>query len=71
MPSIALIAITAVPKEYTIFKVEIPVAEATPDAMDVGHHPKPLVFELHGSQLARRPVERTAKATKMHIPPDI
>jgi ribonuclease P protein subunit POP4 len=61
-----------IPKEYTVFRLEIPLE-------DIGHtsdtnygSPKPFVaFELQGSQFAHRPAERATRKLKLHLPPDI
>lgn len=64
---------TAIPKEHTVFRFTIPL----PNAAEAGTEgkgncqeqaasagPKPLVFELHGSQFENRPVDRANKKFK-------
>jgi RNase P/RNase MRP subunit p29 len=58
--------VLVVPKEFTIFKLEIALGTSEPDSKA-----PTLVLELHGSQLAKRPAERSAKSLKLHIPLDL
>lgn len=55
---------TAIPKEHTIFRFEIP--QPTPEAAEgeIPDKPKNLVFELHGNQFENRPVDRANKKHK-------
>lgn len=64
---------TAIPKEHTVFRFTVPlpnVAEAGTEGEGNGQEkaasagPKPLVFELHGSQFENRPVDRANKKFK-------
>lgn len=57
--------IKTVPKEHTVFRVEIPLSN------DPEINVKPLVVELQGSQFENRAPERATKKMKMHIPPDL
>jgi ribonuclease P protein subunit POP4 len=66
--------IIAIPKEHTVFKFTVPlpvptIEESVPEkanieGVDVSNTPKPLVFELHGSQFENRPVDRANKKFK-------
>lgn len=63
--------LTVIPKEHTIFRFTVPVpksSESTADGeqQNKGHteDPKPLEFELHGSQFENRPVDRANKKFK-------
>jgi hypothetical protein len=59
-----------VPKEHTVFRIEIPVNEA--DEVALGDSvPANLVFELLGSQFLTRPAERGVKKLKFHLPDGI
>ncbi|KAF2672347.1 RNase P/MRP, p29 subunit [Microthyrium microscopicum] len=79
-------AIKVVPKEHTVFRVEIPVGGSEDvgggkdgvaeqvDRQEEGHEDSKnqvLVFELHGSQFIHRPTERATRKLKMHLPPDL
>lgn len=61
-----------VPKEYTIFRLEIPI---TNEDLGAGAIEKQsvqrLVFELYGDQFSYRPAERATKKLKLHLPADI
>lgn len=52
---------TAVPKEHSIFKFEIPLPTTETEE---SKQPKSLVFELHGSQFENRPVDRANRKFK-------
>lgn len=61
----------AVPKEHTIFRFTVPfpkLLDATESESQQEPQespgPKPLVFELHGSQFENRPVDRANKKFK-------
>jgi ribonuclease P protein subunit POP4 len=65
--------LTAIPKEHTVFRFTVPLPSAAePQAEGQGENqgkptasgPKPLVFELHGSQFENRPVDRANKKFK-------
>ncbi|KAG9737631.1 ribonuclease p complex subunit, partial [Aureobasidium melanogenum] len=61
-----------VPKEYTVFRFEIPFAEEDGDGDNNMTEPrKPFVFELHGSQFENRPADRANRKFKQHIDPDL
>ncbi|KAG9842125.1 ribonuclease p complex subunit, partial [Aureobasidium melanogenum] len=61
-----------VPKEYTVFRFEIPFAEEDGDGDSHMIEPrKPFVFELHGSQFENRPADRANRKFKQHIDPDL
>lgn len=62
----------AIPKEHTIFRFTVPYPEDAKTAtknedqeqLEEDDRPKPLVFELHGSQFENRPVDRANKKFK-------
>ena len=63
--------LTAIPKEHTIFRFTVPFPKSSESAADGGQQkkghtedPKPLEFELHGSQFENRPVDRANKKFK-------
>ncbi|KAF2103581.1 putative ribonuclease P complex subunit Pop4 [Rhizodiscina lignyota] len=60
-----------VPKEHTIFRVEVPFSETKTgvDAMD--DVPPHLVFELHGDRLKNRAPDRVNKKFKQHFSDDV
>ncbi|KAG9552939.1 ribonuclease p complex subunit, partial [Aureobasidium melanogenum] len=61
-----------VPKEYTVFRFEVPFAEEDGDGDNNMTEPrKPFVFELHGSQFENRPADRANRKFKQHIDPDL
>lgn len=62
-----------VPKEGTVFKVELPWAEAEDAEMSrqTEEAKKPLVFEILGESFQNRAPDRANKRFKMHIPPDL
>ncbi|KAH0338020.1 ribonuclease p complex subunit, partial [Aureobasidium melanogenum] len=61
-----------VPKEYTVFRFEIPFAEEDSDGDNNMAEPRKLfVFELHGSQFENRPADRANRKFKQHIDPDL
>ncbi|KAF2755313.1 ribonuclease P protein subunit p29 [Pseudovirgaria hyperparasitica] len=55
------------PKEYSVFKLEIPLLKREGEEAE----PRPLVFELHGEQFQNRAPERAKKQLKMHYQPDL
>ncbi|KAJ5370931.1 uncharacterized protein N7496_007023 [Penicillium cataractarum] len=65
--------VKTIPKEHTVFRFTVPLPGA-PEAEAEGKEdnqekstpegPKPLVFELHGSQFENRPVDRANKKFK-------
>lgn len=57
---IMLIFFAAIPKEHTVFRFTV----SLPKPAEGGEDPKPLVFELHGSQFENRPVDRANKKFK-------
>lgn len=68
-----IIGYAAIPKEHTVFRFTVPLpgaAEAEADGKadnqekSTPEGPKPLVFELHGSQFENRPVDRANKKFK-------
>ncbi len=61
-----------VPKEHTIFRFKIPLAEDEVEqgAMPTDKQPSSLVFELHGTAFENRAPERATKKVKLHLPPD-
>ncbi|KAJ5086485.1 hypothetical protein NUU61_007792 [Penicillium alfredii] len=64
--------VKTIPKEQTIFRFTVPLPEPTGSAADTATQeqqaepdtPKPLVFELHGSQFENRPADRANKKFK-------
>lgn len=60
------------PKEHTIFRFTVPFPKAAETVAESENQqqvaeaegPKPLVFELHGSQFENRPVDRANKKFK-------
>ena len=62
----------AVPKEYTVFRFEVPFIEEDNDGDSQMTEPqKPFIFELHGSQFQNRAADRAARKFKQHIDPDL
>lgn len=66
-----------VPKEHTIFKFEIPLAQEAleggkqqRDSVS-GEQQRSLVFELHGPAFENRAAERATKRVKLHLPSDL
>ena len=55
---------TAIPKEHTIFRFEIPQPTQEKKGDESQEQPKNLVFELHGNQFENRPVDRANKKHK-------
>jgi len=64
--ALADLHITAIPKEHTWFRLQIPFA-----GPEDGEEPKALTFEINGEQFQHRPTDRTNKKYKMHYQPDI
>ncbi|KAK4963985.1 hypothetical protein LTR28_004198 [Elasticomyces elasticus] len=60
----------AVPKEYTVFRFELPLPITAEDVKGPVTPPKPLVFELNGSQFENRAVDRANKKFKPHYNTD-
>ncbi|KAJ5098328.1 hypothetical protein N7532_005329 [Penicillium argentinense] len=66
--------VKTVPKEHTVFQFTLPLPTSEEPAVKEGDKiqtdqsksggPKPLVFELHGSQFENRPVDRANKKFK-------
>lgn len=56
----------AVPKEHTIFRFQLPLVEKQAE-----DGPRPLVFELHGSQFENRAPDRANRKFKQHFSPDL
>lgn len=55
----------AIPKEYTVFRFEIPQPQGEAgDGEDDGKKHSNLVFELHGSQFMNRATDRATKKFK-------
>ncbi|KAK3625496.1 hypothetical protein LTR56_020396 [Elasticomyces elasticus] len=55
------------PKEHTVFRFEVPLEPKE----DGGEEPKPLIFEIHGSQFENRATDRANKKVKQHFDPDL
>jgi ribonuclease P protein subunit POP4 len=55
------------PKEHTVFRFQVPFEQKE----EVAVMPKPLVFEIHGSQFENRAPDRTNKKFRMHYDPDL
>jgi ribonuclease P protein subunit POP4 len=62
----SVLTISAIPKEHTMFRFEIPIPKAEGKETQ-----KPLVFELHGEQFQSRAPDRANKKYKMHFQPDL
>ncbi|THZ18311.1 RNase P/MRP, p29 subunit [Aureobasidium pullulans] len=61
-----------VPKEYTVFRFEVPFIEEDNDGdSQMTESQKPFIFELHGSQFQNRAADRAARKFKQHIDPDL
>ncbi|THW62496.1 RNase P/MRP, p29 subunit [Aureobasidium pullulans] len=61
-----------VPKEYTVFRFEVPFIEEDNDGdSQMTESQKPFIFELHGSQFQKRAADRAARKFKQHIDPDL
>ncbi|THW42566.1 RNase P/MRP, p29 subunit [Aureobasidium pullulans] len=61
-----------VPKEYTVFRFEVPFVESDNDGdTQMADPQKPFIFELHGSQFQNRAADRAARKFKQHIDPDL
>ncbi|CAD0059373.1 unnamed protein product [Aureobasidium pullulans] len=61
-----------VPKEYTVFRFEVPFVEEDNDGdTQMADPQKPFIFELHGSQFQNRAADRAARKFKQHIDPDL
>ncbi|KAH9831886.1 hypothetical protein Tdes44962_MAKER08894 [Teratosphaeria destructans] len=58
-----------VPKEFTVFRFEVPLEEV--EGQGGGEGRRPLVFELHGSQFETRAPDRANKKVKAHYDPDL
>ncbi|KAI5196891.1 RNase P/MRP, p29 subunit [Aureobasidium subglaciale] len=64
--------VEAIPKEYTVFRFEVPFAEQDDEGDSQMTEPrKPFIFELHGSQFENRPADRANRKFKQHIDPDL
>jgi ribonuclease P protein subunit POP4 len=62
-------ALIAIPKEHSIFRFTLPFPKSSKaldgeQQTDITEEPKPLEFELHGSQFENRPVDRANKKFK-------
>ncbi|THW01592.1 RNase P/MRP, p29 subunit [Aureobasidium pullulans] len=61
-----------VPKEYTVFRFEVPFVEEDNDGdTQMADPQKPFIFELHGSQFQNRAADRAARKFKQHIDPNL
>ncbi|KAK8231356.1 hypothetical protein HDK77DRAFT_61255 [Phyllosticta capitalensis] len=58
--------VKTVPKEHTIFRFQLPLVEKQAE-----DGPRPLVFELHGSQFENRAPDRANRKFKQHFSPDL
>jgi ribonuclease P protein subunit POP4 len=58
-----------IPKEHTIFRIEIPVTDNDTESEDAKSLSN-LVFEIVGDQFIQRPAERATKKFKFHLPKD-
>lgn len=66
--------VKTIPKEGTVFRVEIPWAEAEVKEGEINgkaEEKKPLVFEILGESFQNRAPDRANKKFKMHLPPDL
>lgn len=59
-------AVKVIPKEHTIFRLEVPVPSKEGE-----QGKKPLVFEILGEQFQTRGVDRANKKFRIHYQPDI
>ncbi|KAF2494084.1 RNase P/MRP, p29 subunit [Lophium mytilinum] len=59
--------VKTVPKEHTVFRVEVPLLEQEGEQQ----RQRPLVFEIHGEHFQRTAPERAKKSFKMHFVPDL
>jgi len=60
---------TAVPKEHSVFRIEVPIADSAvsknlDDFREAARNDR-LVFELHGQHFANRAPDRATKKIKM------
>ncbi|KAK5691817.1 hypothetical protein LTR17_025528 [Elasticomyces elasticus] len=55
------------PKEHTVFRFEVPLEPKE----NGGEEPKPLIFEIQGSQFENRATDRANKKVKQHFDPDL
>ncbi|KAK8208021.1 hypothetical protein M8818_004059 [Zalaria obscura] len=55
--------VKVVPKEHTVFRVEVPCGG--------GDGAGPLVFEIHGGQFMNRAPDRANKKFRLHLDPDL
>jgi len=63
---------TAIPKEHTIFKIEVPISDADDEHETEESKQRPfLTFELHGEHFQNRAPERANKKFKLRIPHDL
>lgn len=70
--TLLLMNMAAIPKEYTVFRFEIPQPHGEPpDGEDDGEKPGNLVFELHGSQFMSRATDRATKKFKQRNMSDL
>ncbi|KAF2725673.1 RNase P/MRP, p29 subunit [Polychaeton citri CBS 116435] len=60
-----------VPKEYTVFRFEVPFAVSSKQTEQQSEPPKPFCFEIHGSSFEVRAPDRANKKFKMHHNPDL
>ena len=56
-----------VPKEHTVFRMEVPFAKVEGEVEEK----KPLVFEILGGQFEQRAPDRANKKFRMHMDPDV
>ena len=67
----------AIPKEHTIFRVEVPLVELERPQPSItlaaapADRPPSLVFELHGDRFIARAPDRATKKIGLHIAKDI
>jgi len=63
--------VKVMPKEHTVFRFEVPFVKEGQGQEGDGEVPKPLVFEIHGSQFENRAPDRANKKFRLHFDPDL
>ena len=65
--------VTALPKEHSVFRFEIPPPSTEPggEGQSLQDKGRKLVFELHGSQFENRAADRANRKCKQRNLPDL
>lgn len=63
--------VIALPKEFTIFRFELHLLPEQAEQASSEQLRKPIIFEIHGSQMQARAPDRANKKFRMHIDPDL